>query len=151
MSALAVRRRTLILLIAGCAAIALVPESNAIAHRGEAAADGPQYGIAFADFGPVDTDIFIADADGGHARALLCTPAFEANASFSADGQWIIFSSNRSGSWDIWRAHPDGSRLERLIDDPAFDDQAALSPDGRSLAFVSSRTGQADIWILDLA
>jgi TolB protein len=113
--------------------------------------DGNSYSIAFASFAPIDTDIFLADADGGGARPWLSTPSFEANASFSPDGQWIVFSSNREGSWDIWRAHPDGSALERLVDDPAFDDQAALSPDGRSLAFVSSRSGQADIWTMDLA
>jgi TolB protein len=72
-------------------------------------------------------------------------------ASFSADGKWIIFTSERAGSADIYRVHPDGSGLERLTDDPAYDDQAALSPDGKQLAFVSSRgTGSADIWVLDL-
>ena len=110
-----------------------------------------EYAIAFASFAPLDSDIFIADADGANPRALLSTPGFEANASFSPDGQWIVFSSSRGGSWDIWRAHLDGSALERLVGDPAFDDQAALSPDGRSLAFVSSRSGEADIWIMDMA
>ncbi len=117
----------------------------------DAGRQGPHDTITFASFAPFDTDIFVADADGSHARALASTPSFEANASFSSDGQWIVFSSNRAGSWDIWRAHPDGSGLERLVDDPAYDDQAALSPDDRSLAFVSSRSGQADIWIMDLA
>ncbi len=111
----------------------------------------PEYAIAFASFAPLDSDIFIADADGGNPRALLSTPGFEANASFSPDGRWIVFSSSRGGSWDIWRAHLDGSALEPLVGDPAFDDQAALSPDGRSLAFVSSRSGEADIWIMDMA
>ena len=109
------------------------------------------YTIAFASFAPLDTDIFIADSNGSDPRPLASAPSFEANASFSADGKWVVFSSSRAGSWDIWRVHPDGTALERLVDDPAFDDQAALSPDGQSLAFVSSRSGQADIWIMDLA
>jgi Tol biopolymer transport system component len=113
--------------------------------------EGGGYVISFASFAPMDTDIFIADADGGNARPIASTPAFEANASFSADGRWIVFSTNRAGSWDVWRARPDGSAPERLVEDPAFDDQAALSPDGRSLAFVSTRSGQADIWIMDIA
>ena len=117
----------------------------------QATSQGDGYVISFASFAPIDTDIFIADADGGNARPIASTPTFEANASFSADGRWIVFSSNRAGSWDVWRARPDGSAPERLVDDPSFDDQAALSPDGRSLAFVSTRSGQADIWILDIA
>src|SRR6478672_4821455 len=108
------------------------------------------YTLAFASFAPVNMDIFIADADGSNARALLPNPGQDYNASFSRDGKWIVFTSERDGSADIYRARTDGSALERLVADPAFDDQAALSPDGRHLAFVSTRSGQADIWLLDL-
>jgi len=111
----------------------------------------PRYTIAFKSFAPNNTDIFIADRDGNHARPLLADTSLDYNASFSTDGLWIVFTSHRSGSADIYRVHPDGSGLERLTDDPAFDDQGVLSPDGKSLAFVSSRSGQADIWVLDLA
>ena len=111
----------------------------------------PGLGIAFASFAPLNTDIFIADADGSGAKPLLPNPALDYDASFSPDGRWIVFTSTRDGAADVYRMHPDGSGLARLTDDPAFDDQGALSPDGRSLAFVSSRSGQADIWVLDLA
>ncbi len=111
----------------------------------------PRYTIAFKSFAPNNTDIFIADRDGNHARPLVPDAALDYNASFSTDGRWIVFTSHRSGSADIYRVRPDGSGLERLTDDPAFDDQGVLSPDGKSLAFVSSRSGQADIWVLDLS
>ncbi|MEP6902888.1 MAG: hypothetical protein ABJA66_14135 [Actinomycetota bacterium] len=110
----------------------------------------PNYKIAFANFAPMNTDIFVADADGGNARPLLADPESDYNASFSPDGKWIFFTSERNGSADIYRARADGKKLERLTDDAAFDDQAALSPDGKMLAFVSSRSGQADVWILEL-
>ncbi len=110
----------------------------------------PGYAIAFASMAPLNTDIFIAAADGSRPRPLLPHPDFDYNASFSRDGRSIVFTSARNGSADIYRVHVDGSGLERLTDDAAFDDQGALSPDGKSLAFVSSRSGQADIWILDL-
>ena len=111
----------------------------------------PIYHLAFANFGPLNDDVFIADADGNHARPLLPNPANDYNASFSHDGKWIVFTSERNGSADIYRVHPDGSGLERLTDDPLFDDQAAFSPDGKKIAFVSSRNGQADIYILEIA
>ena len=110
----------------------------------------PTYTIAFASFAPLNSDVFVADADGGNARPFLPDPELDSNASFSADGRWILFTSRRNGSSDIYRAHPDGSALERLVDDGSYDDQAALSPDGKLLAFVSSRSGQADIWIMDV-
>jgi len=101
--------------------------------------------------GPSESTLFIAKTDGSDERPLLPHSGFDYNASFSADGKWIIFTSERGASADIYRVHPDGSGLERLTDDPAYDDQAALSPDGKQLAFVSSRgTGAADIWVLDL-
>jgi TolB protein len=108
------------------------------------------YTIAYASFAPLDAEIFLAAADGSEAKPFLPSPAQDWNASFSRDGQWIVFTSTRNGSADIYRAHPDGSGLERLTDDQAFDDQGVLSPDGRTLAFVSTRSGHTDIWTLDL-
>jgi TolB protein len=112
---------------------------------------GPGYQLAFANFGPINTDIFIANADGSNPHPLLPHPSLDYNASFSKDGKWVLFTSERNGSADIYRVHPDGSGLEQLTNSPFFDDQAALSPDGKLLAFVSSRNGQAEIYILDIA
>ena len=101
---------------------------------------------------PLRSELMMADADGSHPRKLLPGTEIDYNASFSDDGQWVVFTSDRSGSADIYRVRVDGRDLERLTDSPAFDDQAALSPDNRVLAFVSSRgDGSTDIYILDLA
>lgn len=117
----------------------------------DAPAAEPQYTVAFFSNAPLNTDIFLADADGGNARPLVAHPDLDYNASFSRDGRWVVFTSHRAGGADIYRVHLDGSGLERLTGDPAFDDQGTLSPDGTSLAFVSTRSGQADIWVLELA
>jgi len=128
-------------------------QSSASSAQNKPRAAGPEdarYTIAFKSFAPNNSDIFLADADGTRIRPLVPDPALDYNASFSADGHWIVFTSHRAGSADIWRVHPDGNGLEKLTDDPGFEDQAALSPNGKFLAYVSSRSGQADIWILDL-
>ncbi len=94
--------------------------------------------------------LYVSDADGEHERLLEVGPGSNYNPTFSVDGRWIVFTSERFGSADVFRIHPDGSGLERLTDSPAFDDQGALSPDGRTLAFVSTREGgTANIWLLD--
>src|SRR4029077_18848705 len=100
--------------------------------------------------------VMIADADGKNERLLAphagAAVATEYSPSWSADGQWIVYTQERGGSSDIYRIRPDGSGLEQLTDDPAFDDQGVLSPDGRSLAFISTRgSGTANLWRLDLA
>jgi TolB protein len=112
-------------------------------------ADGP-YTLAYASFAPVQSAVFIANADGTHARVLADSPALDANPSFSPGGRWVLFTSRRNGSADIYRVRTDGKDMERLTNHAAFDDQAVMSPDGKSVAFVSSRSGQADIWILQL-
>jgi Tol biopolymer transport system component len=113
--------------------------------------DAPSYAIAFKSFAPNNADIFIAEGHAHGVRPLVPDSAPDYNASFSADGRWVIFTSHRSGAAKIYRVRPDGSDLERLTDGSAFDDQGVLSPDGTTLAFVSSRGGQADIWTLDIA
>jgi len=108
--------------------------------------------IVFSRLAPTHVGLFLADADGKHERPLLPATSLDYNASFSADGKWVIFTSERDGSADIYRVHSDGTGMERLTDGPSYDDQAALSPDGRTLAFVSTRAGgTANIWLLDLA
>jgi Tol biopolymer transport system component len=108
--------------------------------------------IVFSRLQPVRIGLFLADRDGGNERPLLPATGLDYNPSFSADGKWILFTSERGGSADIYRVHPDGSGIQQLTDSPSYDDQAALSPDGHTLAFVSTRDhGTADIWLLDLA
>ena len=104
---------------------------------------------------PSTIDLFIANADGNGERKLFTNSDFDYNASFSADGQWIVFTSERTGygQADIYRVHPDGSGLERLTDYAGLDDQGSLSADGKQLAFVSTRSPdhKTNIWVLELA
>src|SRR5579884_938431 len=108
--------------------------------------------LLFTRVGPTRIGLFVANADGSHERALLPADGLDYDPSFSADGKWIVFTSERGGSADVFRVHPDGSGVEGLTDDPAYDDQAAMSPDGAALAFVSTREGGfANIWVQDLS
>ena len=103
--------------------------------------------------GPSASKLFIANSHGTGERELLAESVFDYHASYCADGEWFVFTSERNGigQADIYRARLDGTAVERLTDSEAVDDQAALSPDGTSLAFVSTReTYKANIWILDL-
>ena len=117
-----------------------------------AAAAGEKNRIFVDQWSPTRSVLYIADADGSDPRKLLAGSHRDYNGSFSHDGEWVVFTSERFGSADIFRVRTDGLGLERLTDHPAFDDQAALSPDGSRLAFVSTRErGSTDIHILDLA
>ena len=52
---------------------------------------------------PTRSELFIADADGRNARKLVAGLELDYNASFSADGAWVVFTSERHGSADIFR------------------------------------------------
>jgi Tol biopolymer transport system component len=103
--------------------------------------------------GPSASELFVANADGTNEHRLFQKSGFDYHASYSADGKWVVFTSERNGfgQADIYRVHPDGTGVEQLTNDPALDDQAVLSPDGKKLAFVSTRVNKtANIWIMDM-
>src|SRR5260370_36359650 len=103
-----------------------------------APAEGRKKGVMLMNrIGRSASELYIANADGTDEHKLLQNSVFDYHASFSADGKWIVFTSERDGfgQANIYRAHSDGTGIERLIGDPAVDDAAALSPDGSRVAF----------------
>jgi Tol biopolymer transport system component len=108
--------------------------------------------------GPSKMALYIANADGtGERRLLPDSNGLDYDPSFSPDGQWIVFTSERdpegSGQADVWRVRPDGTGLERLTHDTSMEDAGALSPDGKKLLYVSTKGGArtANIWVKDLS
>jgi Tol biopolymer transport system component len=102
--------------------------------------------------GPTQASIYISNADGSEERLLSQPGSVDYDPSWSPRGDWIVFTSERSGPANLYRIHPDGSSLERLTNDSAYNDQAGFSPEGRQIVFVSTRTGgHANLWILDIA
>jgi Tol biopolymer transport system component len=107
--------------------------------------------------GPSKMELYVANADGtGEHRLLADSKFLDYDPSFSPDGKWIVFTSERSGAGqgqaDLWRVRPDGTGLERLTSDPSVEDAGVLSPDGTKLAYVSTKGGghTTNIWVLDL-
>ena len=58
--------------------------------------------------------IWSMDAGGGNQRQLLPTGYSNNNLSVTADGRYVVFESNRSGSSEVWRASIDGSDMRQL-------------------------------------
>jgi Tol biopolymer transport system component len=65
---------------------------------------------------------------------------------FSPDGEWVMFSSNRSGNLELWKVSITNGSIRRLTDDPAQDWDPAFTPDGRGILWSSSRSGHFEIW-----
>ncbi|MFN8012851.1 MAG: protein kinase [Holophagaceae bacterium] len=65
---------------------------------------------------------------------------------FSRDGEWVTFSSNRSGNLDLWAVSTRSGVVRSITDDPAEDWDPGLTPDGKSLLWSSNRMGVFEIW-----
>src|SRR5262245_65535988 len=134
---------------------------KAICALASVAAAGPAVGkdiMLMNRIGPSKMSLYVANADGsGERRLLPDSRGLDYDPSFSADGKWIVFTSERdaegSGQADIWRVHPDGTGLERLTNDTSMEDAGSLSPDGKTLAYVSTKGGArtANIWVMAIA
>jgi TolB protein len=95
---------------------------------------------------PGNYDVYSIRPNGTGLRRLTRSPAFDGDAKFSPDGQWIVFGSDRTGNGEIFAMRPDGSGLRRVTFHPAFDAQPGFSGDGRSIVFISERDGGIDVF-----
>lgn len=76
------------------------------------------------------------------------TEANERDASWSPDGEWILFGSFSSGNEDIWKRPAGGGEAVQLTDEPFTELYAEWSPDGTRIAFSSDRGGVANVWTM---
>jgi dipeptidyl aminopeptidase/acylaminoacyl peptidase len=113
------------------------PESDRIVF------DSPQQG---------NWDIYVVDVLGGAPRPLTVYEGDDSRPSWSQDGRWIYFGSDREGGPRIWKAPSDGGEAVPVTQGPvdlqpfeSVDLQPFESPDGRFLYF--SRQGQrSELW-----
>jgi tricorn protease len=84
-------------------------------------------------------DIWIVAKSGGDARRITSTAATEANPHFSPDGQWLTFSSDRSGTAQVYLVPTAGGSPTRLTWYPAASYPRGWSPDGKNILYATGR------------
>ncbi|MFN2634981.1 MAG: protein kinase, partial [Thermoanaerobaculia bacterium] len=85
----------------------------------------------------------------GAARWITRGNGTDRQPAYSPDGEWIVFTSDRSGNLDLWKISTKTGTLRRLTEDPAEDWDPSFSPDGKRLLWSSNRGGHFEIWIAD--
>jgi Tol biopolymer transport system component/DNA-binding winged helix-turn-helix (wHTH) protein len=83
-----------------------------------------------------NTDIFVVDSHGGSPRRLTGGASAASSAevpSWSRDGRWIYFASDRSGGWEVWKIPSTGGPAVQVTHRGGF--AAFESLDGKVLYY----------------
>ncbi len=118
----------------------------------EQRASGEQRRYAW-DYDP-EFELWSARPDGSGLLRLTASPGYDAEGSYSPDGDWIVFASNRHAyleplddqaaahfardpAWgmELYRMRADGSGSERLTHTPGYDGGPFWSPDGARIVW----------------
>lgn len=73
-----------------------------------------------------------------------------AGPSLSPGGQWVAYSSPRSGHGDLYEVRIDGTGTRRLTDTPTYEGEPRFSADGKHLVYLQQSPEEDSLWILDL-
>jgi Tol biopolymer transport system component len=123
------------------------------------------------DYDP-EMELYVRSAQSGTLRRLTNARGYDAEGSYSPDGQWIVFASTRDaydrqlspaerkqletdpsyfGEIYIMRADADGSGPRRLTSVPGYDGGPFFSPDGKRIIWrrFDERGVIADVWTMN--
>lgn len=84
-----------------------------------------------------NADIFIINTEERSPRRLTTENSEDILPSWSRDGQWIYYCSNRSGEPQIWKMSPDGERATQVTKQGGY--EAVESPDGKYIYYTKGR------------
>jgi len=110
--------------------------------------DLPRERIVYTTLRPANWHLFLFEA-GSPPKQITNDPALDYDATFSPDGRWVVFSSERSGNAHLFAidlGHPGAPK--QLTRGEFMDAAPTFTPDGKSLLFVSDREGNADIFTM---
>jgi dipeptidyl aminopeptidase/acylaminoacyl peptidase len=84
-------------------------------------------------------DIGAIRTDGSGLRQITRDPGSEVVPSWSRDGRFIYYASNRTGRYEAWRVAVEGGTEEQLTSEGGV--RPVESPDGRTLYYQAAERG----------
>ena len=94
-------------------------------------------------------EIYVMNANGSDIKRMTFNTVFDGEASFSADGGKIVFTSTRDGNAEIYVMNADGSNQKRVTNSLGSDTHPSFSPDGTKITFMSDREGGLEIFTMN--
>ena len=84
-------------------------------------------------------DIYMADLNGKLTKKLTSTPGYDAEATISADGSKMIFTSTRNGDLDLYVMELKTGKVKQVTTALGYDGGAWFSADGKKIVWRASR------------
>ena len=95
-------------------------------------------------------DIYVMDVATKQKRRLTTHRAIDTEGTWSPDGRYIYFNSDRAGGPQVYRVPVSGGTPERITFEGSYNARPRLSPDGKKLAVVHNDRGNYRIAVYDL-
>jgi tricorn protease len=83
-------------------------------------------------------EIFSIATDRGDIQRVTQSFSREGDPSWSPDGKWIAFVSDKSGTDQVWMAHEDGTGLKKLSEGDGEKQAIEWAPDSKALLYAGS-------------
>lgn len=113
-----------------------------LAGGGAAVVDSPSVTQNLREFARVPTGL-------SPAHWLTRGSSADRQPVYTRDGEWVVFSSSRSGNLDLWMTSTKTGAVRRITDDRAEDWDPGLTRDGSAIIWSSNRSGHFEIWIAE--
>lgn len=85
---------------------------------------------------PQGAELYASDPDGGNIQRLTNNQWYDAEATVSPDGKWIVFGRQIDGNADLWRMKADGTEQTQLTFTSDWQEgEAYFMPDSETVIF----------------
>ena len=101
--------------------------------------------VAFDSTVDGNSEIMVVQAFGGEPIRITTDPASDYVPTWSRDGQWVYFSSDRTGAPQLWKAPIDGKSAPVPVT-KGVGLYGIESPDGEYIYYANARSKESAIW-----
>jgi Tol biopolymer transport system component len=85
---------------------------------------------------PQGAELYTCNLKGGDLKRLTFNEYYEAEASLTPNGEWILFGRQIDGKMDLWRMRPDGSDEFQITHTPDWQEGGSFyMPDNETILF----------------